>query len=127
MDLPVEGEKGPETRAGSLADRNVATCGLDERVADVSSRLAGARVCVVVRDGVVMGVLEGDSLAGGTLTAAEAMRRGPSTFRPSISPRELATYLGDHDMDHTVITTLDGRLVGTVSRADLERAAGGDG
>ena len=32
---------------------------------------------------------------------------------------ELAQYLVDHDLDHTLITTLDGRLVGTVSREDL--------
>jgi CBS domain-containing protein len=47
------------------------------------------------------------------------MRRGPSTFRPSITRKELATYLDKHDLGRALLTTLDGRLVGVVSRADL--------
>lgn len=118
-DLAVEGTTPADTRAGTAADRDVPTCGLGEAVGDVADRLGGAPVCVVVEEDVVMGVLEGDAFADRTKTAAEAMRRGPSTFRPSISKQELATYLDDHDMDHTVLTTLDGRLVGVVTRADL--------
>ena len=77
-------------------------------------------MCVVVVDGVVMGVLAGDDLDDHDKTAAEAMRPGPSTFRPSIPKDELAGYLDEHDLDHTLITTLDGRLVGAVRRVDLD-------
>jgi CBS domain-containing protein len=118
-DLPVEGETSPQSRAGAVADRGVPTCGLDDLVADVAARLGGATLCVVVEDGLVMGVMEGDGLADGGKTAAEAMRPGPSTFRPSVPRDELATYLDDHDLARTILSTLDGRLVGVVSRADL--------
>jgi CBS domain-containing protein len=115
MDLPFEGENGPELRAGAVADRDVPTCGLDDKVADV----AGPPLVVVVEDGYVLGVLEGDALTDPSKTAAEAMSPGPSTFRPPVPVDELAQYLVDHDLDHTLITTLDGRLVGLVSKADL--------
>lgn len=53
MDLPFEGEKGPETRAGAVADRAIATCGLDDAIGEVAGR---GEICVVVVDGVVMSV-----------------------------------------------------------------------
>jgi hypothetical protein len=114
MDLPFEGDNGPETRAGAVADRHAPTCGLDDTVGEVAQGL-----CVVVHDGLVLCVLEGDAFADGAKTAAAAMSPGPSTFRPSIPKDELAGWLDDHDRDHTILTTLDGRLVGTVRREDL--------
>jgi CBS domain-containing protein len=118
--LPFEGENGPGTRAGAVTDAGVATCGLADTVADVARRLGDAALCVVVHDGLVMGLLEGDGFDGDrTRPAAEAMKPGPSTFRPSVPKEELAAYLDDHDLDRTLVTTLDGRLVGLVRRADL--------
>ncbi len=119
MDLPFEGESGPEERAGAVADRDVPTCGLDEKVGEVAGRLGDAELCVVVEDGLVMGLLEGDALGDTSKTAAEAMSPGPSTFRPPVPKGELAHYLDDHELDRTLITTLDGRLVGIVRRQDL--------
>lgn len=120
MELPFEGELGPDERAGAVADRDVPTCGLDDRVEDVAGRLGSSDLCVVVEDGLVMGVLEGDALGDESKTAAEAMVPGPSTFRPPIPKDDLAHYLDEHDLDRTLITTLDGRLVGVVRRADLD-------
>jgi len=118
--LPFEGENGPQTRAGAVADADVATCGLDDTVGAVADRLGGAPLCVVVHEGLVMGLLEGDALEGDrSAPAAKAMKPGPSTFRPSVPKEELAAYLDDHDLDRTLVTTLDGRLVGLVRRADL--------
>jgi hypothetical protein len=111
MDLPFEGEEGPETRAGAVADHHPATCGLDDRVGDVTVP------CVVVQDGLVLGTIEGDADPG--KAAAAVMLPGPSTFRPSIPKDELAEWLDDHDRDHALLTTLDGRLVGVARRADL--------
>jgi hypothetical protein len=34
--------------------------------------------------------------------------------------QELAAYLDDHDLGRAILSTLDGRLVGVVSRADLD-------
>jgi len=120
MGLPFEGERGPETRAGAVVDRDVATCGLGDDLGAVASRLDGAGLCVVVEDGRVMGLLDEDALAdraGGR--SATAMRPGPSTFRPSVPRAELASYLDDHHLGRTLLTTLDGRLIGVVHRADL--------
>lgn len=97
MGLPFDGDQGPETRAGAVARRDIATRGLD-----------GLGDGVVVQDGIVLGVVE-----------AGEMKPGPSTFRPSVPREELAAYLDDHDLDHTLLTTLDGRLVGVVHRSDL--------
>jgi len=118
--LPFEGENGPDTRSRAVADTSVPTCGLDDTVGDVADRLGGAPLCVVVQDGLVMGLLEDDALGGDrSRSTAEAMKPGPSTFRPSVPKEELASYLDDHDLDRTLVTTLDGRLVGLVRRADL--------
>jgi hypothetical protein len=115
-DLPFEGDKGPGTRAGAVVDRKAPTCGLADKVGDVAG--AGEPVVVVEQD-LVLGVLAGDSLVDGSRTAAEAMRPGPSTFRPSIPSDELAAWLDEHDRDHALLTTLDGRLVGVVRRDAL--------
>lgn len=121
MGLPFEGELGPETRAAAVADRTVPSCGLDDKVAEVADRLesSGADLCVVLDDGYVMGVLEGEALSDHSLTAGEAMSPGPSTFRPSVPREELAHYLHHHDVERTLITTLDGRLIGAVHVDDL--------
>jgi hypothetical protein len=115
-DLPFEGDKGPGTRAGAVADRAPATCGLDDTIGDLAQ--TGGPI-VVVEQGLVLGIVDGDALADGTTKVAEAMRPGPSTFRPSVPRDELASWLDDHDRDHAVLTTLDGRLVGIVRGEDL--------
>ena len=102
MGLPFEGENGPETRAGAAARRDVATLAIDDDPAGVDFGV------VVDEDGIVLALVEGGEL-----------RPGPSTFRPSVPKSELAEYLDDHDLRRTLITTLDGRLVGAVERTDL--------
>jgi len=101
MALPFEGERGPETRAGAVAHRDTPTCTLDE-VGDVGE------FCVVIEDGIVLGVVEDGE-----------MKPGPSTFRPSVPREELAAWLDEHDQRRTLLTTLDGRLLGAVYREDL--------
>ncbi|HTJ75890.1 MAG TPA: CBS domain-containing protein [Acidimicrobiales bacterium] len=113
--LPFEGERGPEMRVGAVAHRDVPTCGLNDKVAD----LGDVPLVVVVEDDVVLGVIEGDAFADRDKTAADVMKPGPSTFRPPVPVDELAQYLLDHDLQHTLITTLDGRLIGVVRREDL--------
>ena len=101
MALPFEGDKGPDTRAGAAARRDTPTCTLDE-VGDV------VEFSVVVEGGIVLGVVEEGE-----------MEPGPSTFRPSVPREELAGYLDEHDQRRTLITTLNGRLLGAVYREDL--------
>src|SRR5919204_4589370 len=83
---PVEGEFASVPTIGSLGHRDVPTCALDERVANVAERVraAGWDTCIVTIDGgVVLGRLFRHELEGPEeRTAEEAMRPGPSTFRP---------------------------------------------
>ncbi|MFN2606380.1 MAG: CBS domain-containing protein [Acidimicrobiales bacterium] len=125
---PVEGEAGAGTRAGPVARRDVPTCGLHEPVGDVRPRVGDWPVVVVVQDGVVLGLVRAEALGLDPATPVEeVMRPGPSTFRPSISCDELATYLRDHHVPRALVTSLDGRLVGMASLGDLEACAGDGG
>lgn len=47
--------------------------------------------------------------------AEEAMRPGPSTFRPHVPIGEMADDMTEYDLDDVPITTSDGRLVGCTS------------
>jgi predicted transcriptional regulator len=63
--------------------------------------------------------LEGDP----ETTVEEAMRPGPSTFRPHVPIVEMARYLIEHDLSTVPITTGDGVLVGVLRRDDAARVA----
>jgi CBS domain-containing protein len=124
--LPVEGTVGDDQRVGSRARPDVPTCGLDEPVGQVAGRVGDWPVAVVVEgEGIVLGVVRAeDAKDAGPDPSAEVevgavMRPGPSTFRPAMTCEELATYLDEHDLGHTLVTTLDGVLVGLVRRGDL--------
>jgi predicted transcriptional regulator len=126
--LDVEGEVGPEARVASVVRRGVPTCALGETVGDVAGRIGGWQVAVVVEDGVVLGLVGADEVGPDPTAPVHAvMRAGPSTFRPSVTCAELASYLDDKGVPRALVTTLHGRLVGLVDRADLEGCTtGGD-
>src|SRR5688500_702109 len=66
--LPTEGTNSKRPRAGDVARRDVPTCSVDERIADVRKRVsaAGWDACVVVNDErVVLGLLRANELAKG--------------------------------------------------------------
>lgn len=110
-----------------MAGRDVPTCGLTERLADVRQRVsaAGWDACVVVNDErVVFGLLRAEELAKGDDEPVEAvMRPGPSTFRPHVPIGEMAHYMIDHDLPSSPITTSDGRLVGLLRVDEAAHAA----
>jgi predicted transcriptional regulator len=114
-------------RAGDVARKDVATCGVDERLGDVRDRVkaAGWDACVVVNEErVVFGLLRAHELEGDADARIEAvMRPGPSTFRPHVGIAEMAEYMVEHDVVSTPITTLEGRLVGLLRREDAAREA----
>jgi CBS domain-containing protein len=126
--LPSEGSNARRPRAGDVARRDVPTCGLDERLGEVARRVwaAGWDACVVVnQQRVVLGLLRAKELqADGDLRIEQAMRPGPSTFRPHVPIAEMARFMVDHDLDSSPITTSDGRLVGLLRRTDATRVAG---
>jgi Mg/Co/Ni transporter MgtE len=128
--LPTEGSNARRPRAGNVARRDAPTCGLDERLGEVRARVraAGFEACVVVNpERVVLGLLRAEELAADPdLRVEQAMRPGPSTFRPYVPIAEVAKFMADHDRTSSPITTSDGRLVGLLLRADAVRAAEAD-
>jgi CBS domain-containing protein len=120
---PREGEATDEIWIGEVADSDVPTCDLGARIGDVRKRSAGWDTCVVVSSsGVVLGLLRKQELEGDPgATAGQVMRPGPKTFRPDVSLPELLKSMREHDIQtNSLVTTLDGRLLGVVSRADAE-------
>jgi CBS domain-containing protein len=122
---PREGKAVDEIWIGDVADAEVPTCGLTDRISGVRSRVraAGAETCVVVNsERVVLGLLRKSELDGDPEATAEAvMRPGPKTFRPSVTLQELLKSMRDHKIDtNSLVTTLEGRLLGIISRADAE-------
>ncbi len=128
--LPIEGTAAGRPRAGSVARADVPTCRLDERLGQVRdrARVAGWDACVVVnQERVVLGLLRAKELdADSGLRIEQAMRPGPSTFRPNVPIEELAEYMTGHHLESSPITTSDGRLVGLLRRSDALRAQGSE-
>src|SRR6266704_330398 len=86
--LATEGSNALRPRAGDVARREVPTCGLDQRLGEVAGRVraAGWDACVVVNhERVVLGLLRARELhADPQLRNEQAMRPGPTTFRPDV-------------------------------------------
>jgi CBS domain-containing protein len=94
----------------------------------VRARFADPEICVVVNDaGVVAGVMRSEQFEGdGNRRAEEAMRPGPSTFRPHVEIGEIFHYMSEHELTAVPITSADGKLVGVLHLDDARRAAHGD-
>src|SRR5258708_37626817 len=72
--LPSEGRDADVPRVADVAERDVRTCRLDERVGDVRDRIgrdAGEPLIVVDADRVVLGLINSDALAGDPATPVE--------------------------------------------------------
>jgi len=127
--LPTEGDNPTRPRAGDAARKDVPVCGLTDSLKDVRERAkaAGWEVAVVVDDRrVVLGLLRAKELdKDPSLSAAEAMRPAPSTFRPYVSIKEMADYMAEHDLESSPVTTSDGRLVGVILKSDAADLAAG--
>jgi CBS domain-containing protein len=125
--LPTEGTNSQRPRVGDIARKDVPTCGLDEMLGDVRDRAtkAGFDAAVVVNDErIVLGLLRKKELSGpADQMIAQAMRPGPSTFRPYLSVEEMAHYMVEHKLESSPITTYDGKLVGLVLQTDAVNAA----
>jgi CBS domain-containing protein len=122
--LPREGTNVPARSAGELAHRDVPTCTLDERLAEVRERIraTGWDTCIVVTEQrVVLGRLGRKAVASDSdESVEEAMSPGPSTVRPSIGTDALLERMRPRNLSSYLVTTPDGRLVGLVRRHELE-------
>jgi predicted transcriptional regulator len=123
--LPTEGTNAAHPRAGDVARKDVPTARLEERLGDVTQRVraAGWEAVVVVDDErVVLGLLRSKELGKDPdLLIEQAMRPGPSTFRPYVSVEKMVKHMAEHNLQNSPITTSDGRLVGLLMRTDAER------
>lgn len=125
--LPTDGTNAGRPRAGEVARKDAPTCGLKERLGAVRERvreLGWDAVVVVNERRIVLGLLRSKELDGDAdLLIEQAMRPGPSTFRPFVSIEEMARFMVEHKLDSAPVTTSDGRLVGLLLRGDAVRRA----
>ena len=120
-----EGKATDELWIGDVADGNIPTCGLKERIGELRDRVRadGRDTCVVINpQGIVLGLLKKSALeASPQSTAEEVMVSGPKTFRPNVTLQELLKSMRDHNIQtNSLVTTAEGRLLGVISRADAE-------
>jgi rhodanese-related sulfurtransferase/CBS domain-containing protein len=124
--LPLEGDADSSTRVGSHLRAEVPTCRLEDRLPDLFQRLDenGWDTCFVVNnEGVLLGRIGRDAIrARQDVSAAEAMTAGPSTIRPSARLEDVAERMQRQSLTTLPVTTPDGRLVGLITRGDVEQA-----
>jgi rhodanese-related sulfurtransferase/CBS domain-containing protein len=125
--LRVEGQAASLKMIGTLARRDVPTCGLESREADVRRDLETADwdSCFVVNEErIVLGRVYLSRLEdAGTRTVADVMDPGPSTFRPDVTAVEMAHRMHEAELETAPVTDSGGRLIGLVFREDVEEAA----
>jgi Mg/Co/Ni transporter MgtE len=129
--LPTEGTNAGKPRAGDVSRKDVPTASLDERLGDVRERVRAIgwdAVLAINNERVVLGLLRSKELdKDPRLRIEQAMRPGPSTFRPYVSIKEMAEHMTEHKLENSPVTTSDGRLVGLLLQKDAIRVAGEGG
>ena len=123
--LPIEGTAASLTLIGRLARPDVPTCPLSARVAEIRPLLGEWSTCFVVNDErIVLGRVYRSRLGDDDEARVEdVMDPGPVTFRPDITVDEMADRMRRDELRTAPVRTSDGRLIGLVFRADVERAA----
>jgi CBS domain-containing protein len=123
--LPIEGKQAGIPRAGRVARREVPTCHVTDRLGHVCDRVQRAGWDVgVVLDGnsVVLGLPRGEAFnAAPERVIEQIMESGPSTIRPHVPVETMTERMRKRGVEHTVVTTLDGRLVGVLYWQDAEQ------
>lgn len=121
--LVVEGTNADHPRLVDVVRRDVPICSLGERLGEVRDRVAAAGwdACVVVSESrVVLGLLRAKELqADPGLLVEQAMRPGPSTYRPFVSVEQMRVTMTDRNLESSPVTTSDGKLVGLVRKQDV--------
>jgi CBS domain-containing protein len=122
--LPTEGTGSRKPRALEYVQRDVPTCRLGEKLSDAAARTAAAGwdVCMVINEqGILLGRLDRKELEGdGAQSVEQAMRAGPSTYRPDTPAAELRHLMAHRGIGKLPVTTGDGRLIGVICRDALD-------
>ena len=119
--LPSGGLRRPEQRVGSIADPDVPTIAADATVDDAAPAFEHSDVAIVLNEHrVVLGVLRPETTRLDPKTKViDAVQPGPSTFRPSMTIRELVEYFDKSDESRAIITSNGGQWIGLIRREDV--------
>lgn len=120
--LPTEGALAAMVRPGAIADRDVVTCRLDERLSDVKGRLPAGRELAIVasEDGIVLGRIRGDAWNDVDRRAGEAMEPGSTTVRFDEFLPDLVERMQKAGTGSIIVTRPSGQLVGVMHRRAAE-------
>jgi CBS domain-containing protein len=123
---PTEGSL-TRRRAAGVARTDATLCRPEEPLGDVQRRVraSGSEFAIVVNeDRVVLGVLETDvPTRGNGARVEEAMTPGPLTLRPNVSLEAAKEHFRQNRLERAIVTNPDGRLIGVLERADVDREA----
>ena len=131
--LPREGGLASTPRVGDAASKDDITCGLEERLGDVSDRVRAAgkdAAMVITADLIVLGRIRGKALEGDpSAMAADVMDPGPTTTRTDDLLERTIERLRTKNVGSILVTNSDGKLVGTLyaERAEQFLQAYGEG
>lgn len=126
LGLPTEGQVGDARRIGPRAVE-VPTVAVDATVGDVLA-LGDFPYTVVVLagDDVVVGALRPTVRALPPQTrVGDVMIPAPATIRPDLRVEEVARRFDKDGLDHLLVTTANGVLIGLVTMEDLGGGRGG--
>jgi CBS domain-containing protein len=127
--FPTERADPAEPRAVDVVRRDVPTCRLDERLAEVQRRAreTGWDTCIVVNvENVVLGRLGRRALASREdARVDDVMTEGPSTFRPHAALARVVERVERRGFATALVTTSDGRLVGLVRCDEAKKRLAG--
>ncbi len=123
--LPTEDTLAEQPRAGDIAQRDIPTCGLANRLGDARDRTQDVdqNVCIVVDDrGVVLGRLRRDALREDSAATIESvMEDGPTTIRADASLEEITERMRKRGVGSILVTDREGRLLVILFRIEAER------
>ncbi len=125
FELPIEGARANQPRAGTLACRDVPTCAPTDSLDDARKRVRGTdwNVCVaVVQDRNVQGMVDLKEYDTESGEVQQFMQADARTFRPFAEPETILDAMKKSDLDTVLVTTSAGQLLGALRRADLSRA-----
>lgn len=120
----MEGQRARHPRAVEAARRDVPTCGLDDRLGEVRTRVraSGWDVCIVVNEArVVLGRLRRAAWAKRGVVSVEEVMETPTTYRPDNLLESLVEVMREKRANSLLISDSDGVLMGLVVRQDAER------
>ena len=123
--LPSERLSAGHSTAGNTLRHDDIVAHSGEGLGDVAARVRseGKDAVIVINDRhVVLGRVRGRALDGNPESMIEdVMRPGPSTIRPDTPLETVVESLRSGNVESTLVTDPEGRLIGTVYLEDAER------